>query len=400
MSQNRLVRDAAGHKVTTLELFFDLVFVYGISQVTAYLADDHSALGFVRGLLLAALLWWAWVAYSWLGTSVRVDRGMVQAAMFVAMGAIMTLALLMPDFFDETRGASVAMIAAVAYVTVRIMHLVLFYIAGRDDPGIVQAVLGLARSVVLAAVLLVGGAYLGGTWQLILVGAAVAIDVLGPILTGGEGWLLSLGHFAERHGLIVIIALGEGIVAIGVGAAGLPFGAPLLVTALLGVAVACVLWVAYFDGASESVETALERRTGVDQVTTARDVYSYMHFLLVAGLILIALAMKSALKSADYGWQEPLAGYAAFALGLGLFQFLGGMWLMRRHAGARTAAAEPLGRRCRTASHPARNPCPGGPDDHRSSPGCAGLAGSTGPGADLTFSPARAALAPAWRRSE
>ncbi|HNE89138.1 MAG: low temperature requirement protein A [Candidatus Nanopelagicales bacterium] len=342
MSQTRLIRDTSGHKVTTLELFFDLVFVYGISQVTAYLAYDHSALGFFRGLLLAALLWWAWVAYSWLGTSVRIDRGLVQTAMFVAMGAIMVLALLMPDFFDETRGASVAMIAAAAYVVVRIMHLLLFYLAGRDDPGIVKAVLALARTVVIAAVLLIGGAYLGGTWQLILVAAAVAIDVIGPFLGRGEGWRLALGHFAERHALIVIIALGEGIVAIGVGAAGLPITPALLATALLGVALACVLWMCYFDGASTALEEAVEERSGVDRVTTARDVYSILHFLLVSGLILVALAMKSALKSADYGWQEPLAGYAAFALGLGAVQFLGGLWLMRRRAGARTSVGEPL----------------------------------------------------------
>ena len=342
MSQTRLIRDSAGHKVTTLELFFDLVFVYGISQVTAYLAYDHSPLGFVRGLLLAALLWWAWVAYSWLGTSVRVDRTLVQVHLFVAMAAIMVLALLMPDFFDDTRGASVAMIAATAYVIVRIMHLALFYLEGREDPGIVVAVRKLARTVILAAVLLIGGAYLGGTWQLVLVGAAVAIDVLGPFLGGGEGWRLSLGHFAERHALIVIIALGEGIVAIGVGAADLPVGTALLTMAVLGVALACVLWVAYFGGGAESLEAALARRSGVDQVTTARDVYSVMHFLLVAGLILIALAMKSALKATEYGWQEPLAGYAAFAIGLGLFQFLGGLWIMRRRAGARTSLAEPL----------------------------------------------------------
>jgi low temperature requirement protein LtrA len=342
VSQTRLIRDTNSHKVTTLELFFDLVFVYGISQVTAYLAYDHSPMGFVKGLLLAALLWWAWVAYSWLGTSVQIDRGLVQAAIFVAMAAIMVLALLMPDFFDETRGASVAMLAASAYVIVRIMHLVLFYLGGREDPGIVRAVASFARTVVIAAVLLIGGAYLGGTWQVILVAVAVAIDVLGPFLGRGEGWRLALGHFAERHGLIVIIALGEGIVAIGVGAAGLSMSAALLATALLGVAVACVLWMGYFDGAAASLEEAVARRSGVEQITTARDVYSILHFLLVSGLILVALAMKSALKSADYGWQEPLEGYAAFALGLGLLQFLGGMWLMRRRAGARTSIAEPL----------------------------------------------------------
>lgn len=342
MSDTRLIRDTARHKVTTLELFFDLVFVYGISQVTAYLAEDHSALGFARGLLLAALLWWAWVAYSWLGTSVRVDQGLVQVSMFVAMAAIMILALLMPDFFDDARGASLAMIAATAYVVVRIMHLALFYVAGRDDPAVVGAVLRLARTVVIAAVLLVGGAYLGGTWQMILVAIAVAIDVIGPYLGGGEGWRLALAHFAERHGLIVIIALGESIVAIGVGAAGIPVNAQLLVTALLGVAVACTLWIVYFDGAAESLETAVAAHSGVARVTTARDVYSVMHFLLVAGLILVALAMKSALKAAEVGWHKPLAGYAAFALGLGLFQFLVGLWVMRRRAGTRTSLPEPL----------------------------------------------------------
>ena len=340
MSQTRLVRDEATHKVSTLELFFDLVFVYGISQVTAYLADDHSALGFVRGLLLAALLWWAWVAYSWLGTSIRIDEGAVQVAMFVAMGAIMLLALLMPDFFDDERGASVAMIAASAYVVVRLMHLHLFYVGGRSDPGISSAVARLARTVVIAAALLLAGAYLGGMWQMILVTVAVAIDVIGPFLGGGRGWRLSLGHFAERYGLIVIIALGESIVAIGIGAAGVPVSASLLVTAGLGVAVACALWLAYFDGAASAMEHAVAGRDGVARVTTARDVYSVMHFLVVAGLILVALTMKSALKYE--GWQEPLAGYAAFALGLGLCQFLGALWLMRRRSGARTAWAEPV----------------------------------------------------------
>lgn len=168
MSSSNLVRDQASHRVVSLELFFDLVFVYGISQVTAYLAYDHSPLGFLRGLLLAGLLWWAWVAYSWLGTSVQVGRGWVQASLFAAMAAIMVLAVLMLDFFDDQRGASLAMVAAAAYVVVRVMHIVVFAIAGREDAGIRQAVLRLAWSVVIAAVLLIFGAYLGGTWQLIM----------------------------------------------------------------------------------------------------------------------------------------------------------------------------------------------------------------------------------------
>jgi low temperature requirement protein LtrA len=342
MSRQRLIRDSAGHKVTTLELFFDLVFVYGVSQVTAYMSDDHTPLGFLRALLLAALLWWAWVAYSWLGTSVRIDNPIVQVSMFAAMAAIMVLALLMPDFFDEDRGASVAMVAAAAYVMVRLMHLVLFYVAGREDPGIIAAVSRLARTVVVAAVLLIGGAYLGGTWQLTLVTVAVVIDIVGAFLGGGQGWLLALGHFAERHALIVIIALGEAIVAIGVGASQVQVSASLLVLSAIGVMVACSMWVSYFDRASNSLEEAVAERSGVDQVTTARDVYSIMHFLLVAGLLLIALAMKSAIKYTEEGWQTPLAGYAALGLGTGLFLYLGGLWLMRRRAGAPTSPVEPI----------------------------------------------------------
>ena len=341
MSQTRLLRETEGHKVTTLELFFDLVFVYGISQVTAYLAHDHSALGFTRGLLLAALLWWAWVAYSWVGTSVRVSDPLVQGAMFAAMAALMVLALLMPDFFDDDRGASPAMVAAAAYVMVRLMHLVLFFVAGREAPGIVAAARSLARTVVLAAVLLIGGAYLGGAWQMALVAVAVVIDVLGPYLGGGKGWRLALGHFAERHGLIVIIALGESIVAIGVGAADVEFSGPLLALSLVGVALACAFWIAYFTGTDAALEQAVSRREGVARVTTARDVYSVLHFLLVSGLILVALAMKSALAGTEEGWGEPLKFYAALALGWGVFQFLGGMWAMRLRAGEGTAWTEP-----------------------------------------------------------
>jgi len=258
------------------------------------------------------------------------------------MGAIMVVALLMPDFFDETRGASLAMLVAAAYVVVRVMHLVLFYTAGRNDPGITGAVLRLAWTVAIGAVLLVGGAYLGGIWQLALVAAAVLIDWGGPLLGNGAGWRLSPAHFAERHGLIVIIALGEGIVAIGVGASGLPVSAALLTIAMLGVALACALWVAYFDGTSDSLEQALHRRQGVAQVTTARDAYSFLHFFLVSGLILIALSIKSALKHVEDGWGETLEPYSAFALGLGLTQFLLGMWLMKRRAGANTRISEAL----------------------------------------------------------
>ena len=135
----------------------------------------------------------------------------------------------------------------------------------------------------------------------------------------------------------------------------MPVNMQLLITAVLGVAVSCTLWIAYFGGVAESLETALEGRSGVDRVTTARDVYSVMHFLLLAGLILVALAMKSALKAAEVGWHEPLAGYAAFALGLGRSSSLAGLWVMRLRAGARTSPGEPLVAAGALLLHPGRH---------------------------------------------
>jgi low temperature requirement protein LtrA len=337
VSSGRLIDDTRTHKVTTLELFFDLVFVYGISQVTAFLAADHSPVGFVKGLLLLALLWWAWAAYSWLGTSLHIDDGSVRLAIFAAMGAIMIVALAMPYWYDPQTGLSAALLATAAYVAVRIMHVVLYYLGGRGDDDLQRAVTRLAASVGISAVLLIGGAYLGGTTQLILVGVAVLIDFGGPLIGRGAGWRLALGHFAERHGLIVIIALGESIVAIGVGAAGLQMSAGLLLMVLLGIALACVLWLNYFTANADDVEQTLHRRTGAEQVTGARDVYSYLHLLLVAGLVLMALAVKSSLGYVDsFGLGAKLAGYAAGSLGAGLALFLFGLWAMRRRVGLPT----------------------------------------------------------------
>ncbi len=339
----RVIRDAAAHRVTTLELFFDLVFVYGLSQVTAFLARDPSPAGFGKGLLLLALLWWAWVAYSWLGTSLRITDGYVRTAVFAAMAAIMLVALAMPYWYDADRGASAALLATSAYVAVRIVHVVLYFLGARGHEGVQRAVRKLSVTVIIAAVLLIGGAYLGGTAQIALMAAALAIDLAGPLLGKGEGWVLAPAHFTERHGLIVIIALGESIVAIGVGAAGLALNAALVSVAVLGVALACLLWLAYFDATAERLEHALMRRTGLQQVTTARDVYSYLHFGLVAGLVLMALAVKSVLGyAAEKGLATHMADYAAASLGAGLAVYLLALWAMRVRCGVAAPAHELL----------------------------------------------------------
>lgn len=280
--------ETAERKVSTLELFFDLVFVFGITQVTAYLAYDHSARGFLEGLLLLALLWWAWTGFTWLGGTADVSSGWVRLVMFSVMAGLLVVAMGMPEWFhDAPEGFAGILdgpvVVALAYIAVRIGHLILFGIVGRGTPGVTRAVARFSSTVLLAAVLILAGAVVGGTWQLVLVSAAVLFDYLGALLGRGDGWAVSPGHFAERHGLIVIIALGESIVAIGVGASGLALSWPLVLLACLGMAVAARLWVIYFDPFAERLEHELRTRTGTARVELARDAYSYGHVLLIGG---------------------------------------------------------------------------------------------------------------------
>jgi low temperature requirement protein LtrA len=330
----RLVPVGAQHKVSTLELFFDLVFVYGISQVTAYLAKHPDPLGFLQGGLLLALLWWSWVAYSWLGNNTVVGVGVVRWAMFGAMAAILVTALALPQWFAAGPGSTWSLVAAAAYLLVRVLHLVLFWAGSDGDPQLQRAVAMLGVSVLVAAGLLLGGAAIGGPVQLVLVVIAVAIDYSGPLWGRGQGWQLSPAHFAERHGLIVIIALGESLVALGVGAADLPLSAGMISTAAVGVALVSVLWVGYFDRTAHELEHQLCSAEGVPLVRMARDVYSYLHLVLVAGVVLVALSLKKAIAAvAEAGWGAVAPSSAAFALGAGLALFALGLLGVRRRAG-------------------------------------------------------------------
>jgi low temperature requirement protein LtrA len=277
-------------RVTPLELFFDLVFVLAITQCTALMANEPTWAGLGKGLLVLGVLWWSWVGYAWLTSVVDPEEGMVQLAMFAAMAALLVAALCVPHAFDN-----LALLFAGAYAVVRIGHIALFLITSRDDPALRRSVTGLAASTALGVGLLVGasatdGALQGGLW-----GLALLLDMGGPYLFGSEGWKLVPAHFAERHGLIVIIALGESIVAIGVGAkAGVDAG--VVAAAILGIAVAAALWWLYFDVVALVAARRLSNATeGRERNEIARDSYSYLHFPMVAGIVLLAFGLKQTL---------------------------------------------------------------------------------------------------------
>jgi low temperature requirement protein LtrA len=278
-------------RVMPLELFFDLVFVLAITQCTALMADNPTWTGLAQGLLVLGVLWWSWVAYSWLTSVVNPEEGVVRFAIFGAMAALLVAALSVPQAFGD-----LALLFACSYGVVRFGQIVLFTVASRDDPALRRSVAGLAGGTAIGVGLLVAASFTDGTLQGSLWVLALLLDMGEPFLFGSEGWKLAPGHFAERHGLILIIALGESIVAIGVGA---EFGvdAGVVVAAVLGIAVAAALWWLYFDIVALVAERRLSNAAqGREQNEIARDSFSYLHFPMVAGIVLVALGMKKTLE--------------------------------------------------------------------------------------------------------
>lgn len=313
--------------VTPLELFFDLVFVFALTQVTAYLAHHLSWHGVVQGLAIFGLLWWSWVCYAWVGNVVRADEGSSRFGLFVAMAAMLVLALTIPEAFDDLPGGLPGpVVIALCYLVFRATHLVLFWVISRGDRALRRQTLRFIPSVACSTVLLLVAATLDGWSQTVLWLAALLADYGGNLLAGAQWRLRSVPHFAERHGLVVIIALGESIVAIGVGIAELPISWPIVVAATLGLVVSAALWWVYFDVTSLAAEHALARVPEDDRPRVARDAYSYLHLPIVAGVVLLALGLKKVVEyvgdTGHHSLGDPLTGIGLYALYGGVAVYL------------------------------------------------------------------------------
>jgi low temperature requirement protein LtrA len=291
--------------VRPLELFFDLVFVLAFTQCTALMADQPTWEGLAKGLLVLGVMWWAWVGYSWLTSVVDPEEGAVRIAIFAAMAALLVVALCIPEAFGD-----LGLLLALAYCGVRLGQIALFVIASSDDPGLRRSVLRLAISTTTGTSLLIAASFADHELQGALWALALALDMGGTWMIDASGWRLSPSHFAERHGLILIIALGESIVAIGIGAEhGVDAG--VVTAAVLGMVIAAMLWWMYFDVVALVSERRLvEAPEGLERNRMARDSFSYLHFPMIAGIILVALGLKKTLEHVD----EPLKLVPAFAL--------------------------------------------------------------------------------------
>jgi low temperature requirement protein LtrA len=312
-----------GERVTPLELFFDLVFVLAITQCTALMSHHPSWSGLAQGLLVLGMLWWAWVGYAWLTSVIDPEEGAVRLVMFGAMAALLIVSLCVPEAFGN-----LALVFALTYGAVRVAHIGLFMLASPEDDALRHSVLGLAASTAIAIGLLIAASFFDGLAQGALWLLALGLDMGGPYLFGSDGWKLVPGHFAERHGLIVIIALGESIVAIGVGASGaLSLG--IATVAVLGVALTAAMWWTYFDVVAIVAGRRLEEaKPGREQNEMARDSYSFLHLLMVAGIVLVALGLKKTIGHFD----DHLGAVPAFALlgGLAIY-LLGHVTFRYRH---------------------------------------------------------------------
>ncbi len=303
---------AREQRVTPLELFFDLVFVYAITQVTLLMSDEPTWRGVGRGLLVLAALWWAWSGYAWLTNLLEPEEGLVRAGMFAAMAALLVVALAVPGALGDD-----AVLFAVAYLIVRLLQLLLFAIAGKRDPDLWEAIIRWLPAATLAPAIIVVAAFVGGEALVALWIVALAVDYLGPLIGRGRGLRVSPAHFAERYGLIVIIALGESIVAIGIGVAGVALTPRIIAAAVLGIVVVAALWWAYFDVYAVGAQRELSEARGVARARLAQDYFSYLHLPMIAGIVLFALGLKKTVERVG----EPLDTVPAVALcgGLSLY---------------------------------------------------------------------------------
>ena len=321
------------HRVSPIELFFDLVFVFAFTQVTTLWIEQPTWVGLGRGLLVLGALWWVWASYAWLTNVADAETGVVLATLLFATAASFIAALAVPEAFGAHR-----LLFALALFAVVVAFVGLYAVVGKREPELLTAVLRMSRIVLPAAGLIVLAAFAPTGIRALLWVLALLIGFIGPSFGGVRGWRVSPSHFAERHGLIVIIAIGESLSAIGFGARGTNLGPAVIASVVLGLIVAGSLWLAYFDFASRGVERLVAERQGDQRTTLARDAYTYAHLPMVVGIVLFAFAMRVALEDVH----AELATVPAVALCLGSATYMAAFVALRLRVARRLGRGRPI----------------------------------------------------------
>ncbi|MBV9606420.1 MAG: low temperature requirement protein A [Solirubrobacterales bacterium] len=277
-----------------VELFWDLVFVFAITQVTTLLWHDLSWAGFGRAMLVLALVWWAWSAFVWAANAQPASSPTLRVCLLLSSISIFVAGLSIPHAFGDE-----GTLFAISYAIVRFLHLALYADASRRGSASWSSMVGFMITITIGMVLLIAGSFTSGTARIVLWVLAAAIDYAGPAWLTRERLRglqhVVVAHFAERYSLFVIICLGESIVAIGVGALGQngerALSTELVVAVALGVLITVAMWWTYFEGFAEAAAERLRRHR--DPVLAAADAYSYLHLVIVAGIITFAVGVKT-----------------------------------------------------------------------------------------------------------
>jgi low temperature requirement protein LtrA len=309
-------------RVSTVELFFDLVFVFTITQLTSLLARDPTVLGLARVVLVFGNVWWMYGGYAWLTNAFPPREPVLRLLILVGMAGFLIVALAIPDAFGDSGVAF-----GLGYLVVTLVHTGMFLRSTEEST--LQAMVRLGPFNAITAVLLLVAGFTDGAVRWALWSSGFVLHWITPFFTRVSGFRIRAAHFVERHGLIVLIALGESVVAIGIGVVGRDLRAGLVLTSVLGLSVAAALWWLYFDGEDERAERALGSADRDRSPWLALNAFGYAFLLILGGIIVLAAGVKLAIVR----YAEPVTAPAAWFLAAGVAAYVVGLALFRRLLG-------------------------------------------------------------------
>jgi len=298
-----------------VELFFDLVFVYAITRITAITAHHLDVMNLLQSALIFWLIWWAWTQFTWALNAANTKIAEVRLIVLIATGVAFVMASSAEYAFTD-----LVMWFAIPYVLIRLIGLALYIRVTSNLNGHRSAVIGFALLSLTGLIAVIAGAMVNPSLRIILWACVILFDMMAGFIGGrAEGWNLLPKHFAERHSLIIIIALGESLIVAATAVSGQDHLADIMFVGGLAVLVTCLLWWSYFSWISEYLEDKFSKRTGADQAKIGRDAYSFMHFMIICGIVGIAVGFEKILHHPH----DPLKASVAYALGIGYMLFIG-----------------------------------------------------------------------------
>jgi low temperature requirement protein LtrA len=300
---------------TFVELFFDLVFVYAITQLTATLRADLTPRGLVETVVVFWLVWWAWTQFTWALNLADTEESHVRLATLLATAVAFFMAQAVPDAF-----ANGGPWFAVPYVGVRLTGLTVYAWVAQGDAEQRASVRGFWLVSLTGMAAVIAGAFAGATLRTTLWVLAIALDLVAATQAGRGTWRIAPRHFAERHALFVIVGLGESLIAAGIGTSEVARTGDLVAAAVLAVLVTCALWWSYFGWAKETAEEGFSSAPVDERARIARDAYSFRHFPIVGGIIGVAVVVEEAVAHPG----EPLSTPMAISLAVGVVLFIVG----------------------------------------------------------------------------